>query len=276
MARLRTLICILLIFLLMVIVGTSFAEEDTSPYIAGSTVSAPAGNTDYTAHANMQAYWMMEQATAADAPDGSGNGNTLTRFSDDSGPTQAADPMQGTYSADFNAANYEGYLRTDANLSASFPGKSTGDVNGSFSLGGWVKVDTDGAKEIAVKFDGSTGSSYRLQYDGTNFSFGVSETGESLTVVTDDTAITEDGTVWYHVVGVYDATNDEIEIFVNGTLNVSAVAFAVDMNTGGVDFRLGKKNTAFDGHMDEMFIMNTDLSSTQVLEIYQHGLAGDR
>ena len=256
---------------LLVLPACTESDAHLTTVLAGGGVAADGAPTDYTSDASMEGYWMMEQATGADATDGSGNGNTLTAASDGSGPTQSADNQEGTYSADYWDAKYERHYRTDANLSAGFPGKT--GVTDSLSVGCWVNVDSNGAKDMVVKYGGSA-NSYRLFYDSTYFAFALSSNGEAWTTITDDTAITEDGTVWYHVVGVYDNTNDEIEIFVDGSLNVSAVAFSSTMHTGAAEFRLARQGAGLDGHLDEVFVMSRDLSSTEVLEIYTSGLAG--
>ena len=243
--------------------------------IIGGSVPAGGAATDYTSDGSMVSYWMLEQASGATAVDGHANSNDLAASSDGSGPTQSADAIQGTYSQDFNSGDSEYFALADASLSAGFPGKETTGSAGSFSVGCWVKIDTDNVMDIISKDDGNTGS-YKLRYNNPFFIFSVTANGYSATTITDNTAITEDGIVWYHVVGVFDNTNDEIEIFVNGTLNVSAVAYVGLIFLGDIEFRLGKKDAIFDGHIDEAFIMSRDLSAAEVLEIYTSGLAGER
>ena len=265
----------LLCLVLLLFASSSVARMTLPMFVGGVGTAGGGAATDYTSDGSMVSYWMLEQATQSTAVDGHANSNDLAASSDGSGPTQSVDSIQGTYSQDFNSGDYEGFLLADASLSAGFPGKETTGSAGSFSVGCWVKIDIDDVMDIISKNDGNAGS-YELVYNNQFFIFTVTPDGYTATTITDDTAITEDGTVWYHVVGVFDNTNDEIEIFVNGTLNVSAVAYVSSIFLGNIDFRLGKKDAIFDGHIDEAFIMSRDLSAAEVLEIYTSGLAGER
>jgi len=261
-----------LLILLLLLPACTESGAMTTMMLSGG-VSGTAAATDYTADGSMEGYWMMEQATGADATDGSGNGNTLTAFSDGSGPTRSADEQEGTYSSDFNSGNTEGFLLADASLSAGFPGKSDVSVPGSFSIGAWFALDVvDQACDGIHKYAGEDGS-YRLRYNGEFYEFGISSNGTSINYLTiDDTAIVEDGT-WYHVVGVYDDTANTVEIFVDGYPGTNAAADTT-MSTGTDNFRLAKQDNAMDGRMDEVFVMSRALGDAEVLEIFTSGLAG--
>lgn len=258
-----------LILLILLLTWASMVQAGGLMMVGGGTPTAAA--TNYTNDANMISYWMMEQATAANATDGAGN-NTLTRFSDGSGPTQSADPQQGSYSGDLNVAWVEGWLLADGSLSASFPGKDVGGSQGSFSLGAWIKMDESNARRIMGKSGTGDEESYDIRFDATNFLFRISANGYSFTTITGGTAITDDGSTWYHVAAVFDTDNNLIYLYLNGSSDAVAVSFTGATMLGTSSFMIG----TFDGHIDEAFIMSRALSSVEVAEIYAHGLAGDR
>ncbi len=264
----------LLIALILVLVMCSVAFGGT---ITIGKKKVAAGETNFTNDANMISYWMMEQATGADAPDGK-NANNVGHSSDGAGPTQSADPKQGTYSSDLNSADSDFYLLADTSLSAGFPGKNTTGIQTSFSVGAWVKIDASSAMGIISKSANGEDLSWQLYFDGTNMIFGVThdETPSGLTTVTGGTAITDDGSTWYHVVGVFDSTNDLIYVYVNGTSDAAAVAFVGAMNLSASELYIGGGGGKFDGHIDEVFVMSRVLSATEVLAIYDHGLEGNR
>lgn len=271
-----------LLFLLSCQIGLSAVIEvpvapasgATSPYIMGSPgeggVAPAAGATDFTADASMYGYWMMEQATGADAPDGAGN-NALPHISDASGPTQSADHMEGSYSSDLNVAASDAYLLTNAGMDADFPGKTGGYAN-SISIGCWVKMDESNVRNIMGISSPGDVCSYQIRFDATNMVFRTSTNGYGWYTITGGTAITDDGSTWYHVVGVFDDTNNLIHIYVNGVSDAVAVAYPTSLFLGAGNFIIG----VLDGHVDECFLMKRVLTPTEILSIYDHGLAGNR
>jgi len=224
---------------------------------------------NYKLDANMISYWLMEQATAANAPDGM-SANELTKQSDAGGPTRSTDHKEGSYSADLNAGSYDYYSRADANLSAGFPGKDSGGGTGSFSVGAWFMLDASDASLIGKDANGEQ-MSFRLKISSTpKFYFAVSGNGWGETGITGGTTPNVAGATWYHVVGVFDTTTNLLYLYVNGASDATAVSFTGDIYLGDSELRIGR----FDGHVDEAFIMSRALSASEVEEIYTYGLEG--
>lgn len=229
---------------------------------------------NYTIDANMVSYWYMEQATAANAPDGK-SANELTKMSDAGGPAQSADHKQGSYSADLTSSAYEYYERLDADLSAGFPGKDSGGGTGSFSIGAWIKPDLNQAHGIISKMSNGEEMSYCLYSNGTNIVFKVTGKGWDWdATITGSTEITDDGTTWYHCVGVFDTDTNYIYLYVNGASDATAVSYTGSIYLGASPFHIGRGNGFLDGHIDEAFIMSRALSASEVDEIYTYGLEG--
>jgi hypothetical protein len=236
------------------------------------------GATNFTADANMISYWMMEQATGTDAPDGSSSGNTLGHLSDGGGPTQDADHMQGSYSAQCTVSYYEYFARTDADLSIGFPGK-TGTSETSFSIGAWVKFDTNAVQGVISKGSDGSNINFVFGFNGAYMRFQISTNGWGLADdIIGSTSLTVDGSTWYHVVAVHDIANHLVHLYVNGSSDAEPAVKANPMwNSGTSAFYVGRDNYGIlNGHLDEVFMMNRVLSAAEVMEIYTHGLAGDR
>lgn len=227
-----------------------------------------AAATNYTADASILSYWMHEQATAGNATDGKGV-NTLSKYSDGSGPDRSSTHIQGSYSSLLDSAgDSEAYLLADANLSSTFPGKSTTGHQGSITVGGWFTfVSTN--SHLAEKYE-----TFGLECDGDGYiKFWVTANGYSITTVTSTGTVTANGTTWYHVVGVFDTDDNEIRVYIDGEQDATPVAFTNALYRSAEQFVASKYH---DGNIDECFVFTRALSDEEVLEIYTHGLAGER
>ena len=248
----------------------------------GSVPSAPGAATDYTADAYMISYWMMEQATGAGALDGSATNNDLTAFGDASGPTQSATSQEGTYSCDYESSDEEGHIIADASIAGNgtygFPGSTNASHTSSFSAGAWVRAESAVAYAAVMGKWAEEDLSWAIRYHAVNTSwnFLISNDGSAETNINSDTTPTMDGTVWYHVVGVFDDTANLIYIYVNGYSDATAVAHTTALNTNAVSFRVANTEASakFDGLVDEVFVIARALSAAEVLEIYTSGLDG--
>jgi hypothetical protein len=99
-------------------------------------------------------------------------------------------------------------------------------------------------------------------------------TGSSQVVAT--TNCTND--IWMHVATVHDATNDTLKIYVNG-IEEDSVDDATDTLYASPSYaRIGSEMdpATFNGYIDELGGFQRILSTTEIQEIMNHGLRGDR
>jgi hypothetical protein len=252
---------------------------------AGVGSKAASGATNYTLDANIISWWMMEDA-ATPTLDGSANNNDLT-WAGDTVPARSATHIQGSYSLDFEASTYSYESITDAGLApTTFPGKSVTGGTGTFSIGAWVRLESNtGDMGIISKFDPGNDMSYCLDYVAatTAFRFRVSSNGWAYDGTVEGTTTNPANATWYHVVGTYDGAHlhiwvgtsagasaeDATEVDYTGGIFRSAVAFAIGAN---------KYNGTgpFDGLIDEAFIFSDALTGVEIESIRAHGLAGER
>ena len=216
-------------------------------------------------------YYFESGATTTDS---SGNSNTLTEENTPS--TDTSNYKQGSASIAYDDASVEYSHRTDANLSAGFPAKSSGGA-ASFTILWWMrptgdtnvsyvinKYDLSDGRSFAVILDDTSGSqttvarslSVNHGYDGgggagTAFE-NVCQFGESMTLNN-----------WYWVQYSYDSTERQHRFRIWDDTNsqwlgmvgeVTEVASA-DMSLVGSDLAIGCRSDgnsarAYDGNID--------------------------
>ncbi|NUP21889.1 MAG: glycoside hydrolase family 2, partial [Streptomyces sp.] len=142
------------------------------------------------------------------------------------------------------------------------------DTSGSYSVAAWVRLDQlPGNYATAVSQDSrATANSFYLQYGHGNFAF--STPGERRAQVA--TAV-ETGR-WYHLVGVRDATTNEIRLYVDGKLAATTTGGAAYPSTGGLTVgraHWGGSNVDFwNGAVDEVHAFDKALSAEEVSGLY--------
>ena len=240
---------------------------------SGSWTSEYEGGTDFTADANLQAYWYFDNAWT----DGTANANTLTPSA--TPPTfdnTAGEFVQGTYSSNYLGSSSERATRADADLSTGFIGKN-GSTNTEMTVGGWARPTVTTGGSIFVKGGNpnwtlaipffSTGGSIRCR---ANLDAG-SRTIQSNAGYSADT--------WYHTVCRVTAATKLFEIFVNNvkqTSNYTATSTTLYANTAALEVGHDATTGYFTGQIDEFFVFNRALTDAEITSIYSFGLNGAR
>jgi|SRR3990172_12635032 len=236
----------------------------------------PPGFTDYTVDASIVAYYMFETSPGIDK---SGTGDNHVDDGTNDPNADTTNFKQGTQSADFIAANVDVLYEADATLTADFPGK---EVSDSFTALAWIQLDNNAGRTVCAKYIGT--NIWRFQTDGGGALYAqvyYSDGGGGNVSGSANTALTADGSTWHHVAMVLDGTANKIYLYLDGTVN----------NGTGLDFDhtlLTASNSYFsigghagggvhmEGRIDELAVFKRALSSTEINEIIDHGLAGDR
>ena len=258
------------------------------------------GQPSTTAFGSPVSWWKLDSTTITDSA-GSNNGtnNGATQVTSD--VYAETIPVNGVSTTLPSTALQQSDLQFDSpysNYSLSFDG--TGDYidctdndmfsfgNGAtdspFSISAWIKMDDTSGFRIFNKYAGTTteysfgtGGAEKLQFfifDGANTFFNrarlyntILNTGQ-----------------WYHVVATYSGVGgsnaqDGMKIYVDGVkvddTTISAGAYTA-MNNKTTPVYIGKLDTSYaNGKIDETAIFNTELTSAQVLEIYNNGRPKD-
>ncbi|MCL7424850.1 LamG-like jellyroll fold domain-containing protein [Streptomyces sp. YS415] len=142
------------------------------------------------------------------------------------------------------------------------------DTTGSYSVAAWVRLDQlPGNYATAVSQDSrATANSFYLQYGRGAFAF--STPGERRAQA--PTAL-ETGR-WYHLVGVRDATGNEIRLYVDGTLAATATGGAALPSTGPLTVGRahwdGSQVDFWNGAVDEVHAFDKALTAEEVGGLY--------
>lgn len=236
--------------------------------------------TDYSQDANCQGYFPMEDDGNETDEGVNASTSDLIEYSGDI--PQSADKKFGTYSRDFERGDTEALYHND--------GKPT-DISGanqSISICAWVKRESDtGDDEVIVaKFDaGSSWCQYALIVRGgidDVTCFGLSPDGTWTNTVLANGATTISTGSWFHICGVYNDT--DMRIYVNGSLDTNGANNPKTYSSGianddgyftiGDDTYNGSPAYYWDGLIDDVVILNRELSSAEVNDIYTNGVKG--
>jgi alpha-L-arabinofuranosidase len=168
-----------------------------------SVMSSPA-----FAATGLVGYWKFDEGIGTSAADSSGSGYTATL---QSGAAWASGQI-GPYALAVSGAN-DSYVEIP---------NAVVNTAASFSVAAWVNVNAvTGGYQTFVSLNGSNVSAFFLQLRGDTGLFSFTRLGgdsTSTSTTTASAATPPTPGVWYHLVGVYDATAQTIALYVNGSL----------------------------------------------------------
>lgn len=159
------------------------------------------------------------------------------------------------------------------------------DITGELTFGGWFNSDgtpVTNAEGIFSKYCShvSCGGTNQRSYDislttGDKLQFALSSTGafESDEVILSTSNITSNQ--WYHVVAVFKPSSEQL-LYVNGVLEtnkstsvISSIYSSSSIFMIGASFNPTAVTQVFDGTIDEGFVYNRSLSSTEIAKLYE-------
>jgi Concanavalin A-like lectin/glucanases superfamily len=142
----------------------------------------------------------------------------------------------------------------------------------SFTVSANVYLSAITGFETIVSQDGADDSGFYLQYSGTNrrwaFARVTGDTDASPAGIRALSTSTPELSTWTHLVGVYDASDNHLRLYVNGVLEGTATDSSPFAATGGLAIGRGQ----FDGHPADWFngaanqvkVYNQALTTAQV------------
>jgi len=260
----------------------------------------PSNLSSHSASSNLVSWWKLDTggSTITDSA-GSNNGTNsnpgATQVTSDVLTTQ---PVNGVSTTLPSTALQQSDLQFDSpysNYSLSFDGATyvncgdsdifsfgDGTSDSPFSLSAWVYITGTTSQGIVTKYAASaslrewlfytTGGQIRLLlYDGSTNTMATSATTLSINT-------------WYHVVCTYDGrggstANQGINLYIDGTQESVTLAGGnysyMTNTTQPVEIGRHSGSSYLNGNIDETAIFNTELTSAQVLEIYNNGRPKD-
>ncbi|MDQ0585266.1 LamG-like jellyroll fold domain-containing protein [Streptomyces rishiriensis] len=142
------------------------------------------------------------------------------------------------------------------------------DTSGGYSVSAWVRLDEiPGNYATAVSQDSrATANAFYLQYGHGTFAF--STPGEHRAQV----AVSAETGRWYHLVGVRDATSNQIRLYVDGKLAATATGGTALPSTGPLTVGRahwdGSNVDFWNGAVDEVRAVDRALTAEEVSALY--------
>jgi len=140
----------------------------------------------------------------------------------------------------------------------------------------WIKMDAVGKEQMVITRDsGSVGDRYFLLYVGSNNKLRVYTWNSASTGVTFDGSNTLSASTWHHVAFTY--TSGVTKVYLDGVVDGSTASQTGNLKTGDEPIYLGVQNydstfySWFDGLIDDVRILNRDLTVNEIAQIYNSG-----
>jgi hypothetical protein len=249
-----------------------YYTNSTSVFSVNSAlaVGASTPGTDFCNDANAIGCWDME--SSGSEVDITSNATTLTVSSGDT-ISLSTTKKYGTYSRIFQSANDE-YLEA--------PDGGVTDINGAdqdISICAFIQVKSTGANQnIVSKYDsGTSNRSYAFYINSSDqVTFRLSADGSAVSTATSSTTLSTN--TWYHVCGVYNDT--DIRTYVNGSLDGTPAAHTTGLFNSnavfavGTQFSSGSATASFNGLIDNVIVLDRELTSAEVSSINSGGMQG--
>ena len=207
-----------------------------------------------------EACWRLDENTGTVATDASGNGNDAELVN---APSRVAGVAGGA-------------LACNGTNSYAMAGRSVLDAGANYSVAAWVRLDSTSNWATAVSQDGVNVSGFFLQYAlvENRFAFSVPDSDTTSAATTRVTASAPPVTgAWVHLVGVHDASNSQLRLYVNGALAGAvpcATAWKAAGNTVIGRGRWGGATDFFPGAIDDVRVMNRALAADEIAWIYHY------
>ena len=214
---------------------------------------------------NPLAYLKFDEGSGTIAHDSSGNGNDASLLGGAGWTTGLVGP--GALSLTGAVGSY-----------ADIP-RDVVDTTKSFTVAAWVKLNSLGGFQTFVSEDSGFQATFFLQKRGDTNTFTFTQpfgaAGGPGVAVYADSGITPTLGTWYHVVGVYDATQQSASIYVNGVLAGQVYSVSPSPANGHTGIGHGQYNNNYvdwvNGAIDDVRLYQAALTPDQILAIARIG-----
>jgi hypothetical protein len=153
------------------------------------------------------------------------------------------------------------------------------DTTKSFTVAAWVKLNSLGGFQTFVSEDSGFQATFFLQKRGDTNTFTFTQpfgaAGGPGVAVYPDSGMTPTVGTWYHVTGVYDATQRSASIYVNGVLAGQVYSVSPSPANGHTGIGNGQYNNSYvdwvNGSIDDVRLYQAALTPDQILAIARIG-----
>ncbi len=206
------------------------------------------------------AVWNLDETSGTTASDSSGNGYSATL----SGPVWGGVARSG------------GSLSLDGTDDYAATAGPVVDTTKSFTVAAWVRLDQTSSNQTILSQAGSLAAGFQLYHSSTYgwvFNRHATDTTNP-TIIRARSAYTPMPYVWTHLAGVYDATNQQIKLYVNGVLDATlgTASFTTPWNaTGPLTIGRLKYNGGYqeylDGKVDQVQVWDRVAGADEIAEL---------
>ncbi|WP_189934545.1 LamG-like jellyroll fold domain-containing protein [Streptomyces aurantiogriseus] len=212
-------------------------------------------------------WWKLNQTAGRSVTDSSGTGNTAT-----AGP--------GVTWAD-DAARFAGTTSGTGDVIAT--NSPVLDTTASYTVSAWVNLADTSAFRTFVAQGGTNRASFYLQYNKTAnaFRFHVpdSDVASPSSFADAQAATAAPLNTWTHLVGVFDASNGSVKLYVNGAqagsdTNTSPWTGTGPLTIGGTRTAGGTTSDVVNGEVGDVQVYQRALSASEVTSLYGKGRTG--
>ena len=151
--------------------------------------------------------------------------------------------------------------------------------NNDFTISFWTNVqDISGSDMVwtrlmEVRHDDSNYVQFCIQINNGELGVNVIDAGAERTFIVDSPIIAD---TWYHVVGVWDAGEDSVKLYLDGVLQSTAGTVPASPGTQKI-IHLGRRTDGsdlshFDGIIDDFGVFNVALTEDDIKTIMTEGL----
>ena len=192
--------------------------------------------------------------------------------------TVAGPAMARTGSVDYSAL-FHSYTPGDETGAVGYnaPNASVIQITGDFTIGVWIKTDTDFSADSAggVLFSVISAALADVFFLYINSS-GLVTAGPNLSTATVQHSVGINDGKWHHIVVEYFTGSDVAQLFIDGSfVDGSAGATGISIDATDIPFigftydtSSGHYDAGFKGYMGEMTVFNDGLTSPEVLQLY--------
>lgn len=151
------------------------------------------------------------------------------------------------------------------------------NANGDISLCAWAnRTGVSGANQfIATKWRGAADYEYAMFYKHADQDILVRVCDSAAANCANaQMAVNMAANTWYHICMTWDDATGNNTMYINGSVNVSAVNMAASLDNTAADFIIGAQDNAapqtFRGVIDEVSFYNYTLTATEVNNLYEY------
>jgi hypothetical protein len=241
--------------------STAASQTAAAPPSTPASASKPRGQAPAVTLPSALGYWKLNDgdngAAATNAADSSGNGH----------------PATGANAAWCGGAGCAWFNGTSSDFTTSGPILNTG-ANASFTVAAYVNLQSipaNGAFATAVSQDSSTNSGFYLQYSGADKCWAFAR-------VTSSAADRAKGctgnytNTWTFLTGTFNASTQELSLYVNGKLTHTATDTAPNVSDGALAIGRGQSGASTDwwpGWIMQVRVYQQVLNAKQVQLLYK-------